>query len=83
MTNPERKRYTHQTDIVYLEDETQRISLVGAIDIHETITGTVICAKGKETSGGKFEVEEWSYCGLPAQLNSELAEPVADDRCVV
>ena len=67
---------------MFLEDETQRISLVGNIETHETITGTVICAKGKETAGGKFEVEEWSYCGLPAQLNSELTEPVSDDRLV-
>lgn len=77
---PERKRYTHQSDVVFLEDETQRISLVGDIETHATITGTVICAKGKETAGGKFEVEDWSYCGLPAQLNNELTEPVSEDR---
>ena len=53
---------------------------MGDIETHETITGTVICAKGKETAGGKFEVEVWTYFGLHAQLNIELTEPVSEDR---
>ena len=69
--------------MLFLEDETQRISLVGNIDIKEAVTGTVICALGRETSGGKFDVQEWSYCGLPAQLHSELSEPLTDDRLVI
>ena len=76
----ERRRYTHKSDVMYLEDETQRIAMTGNISTGEAITGTVICAKGRETSGGKFLVEDWSYCGLPAQLNNEIADPVKEDK---
>jgi len=81
-TKAERKRYVHKTDVLFLEDNTQRIVLTGAIAPKGSVTGTVVCAWGKEVQGGRFEVTEWSFAGLPAQLTSDIAEPLHEDKYV-
>ncbi|KAJ1930795.1 DNA polymerase delta small subunit Cdc1, partial [Linderina macrospora] len=53
---------------VLLEDESGRIQLVGKfVDGSVFVSGTVMAALGRETSGGEFEVIDVCYAGMPPQ----------------
>lgn len=64
---PQKKmvRFVSETDKVILEDELQRIVLIG-IDASSVITGTVCAVIGAEDSSGKFNVENICYPGPQA-----------------
>jgi DNA polymerase delta subunit 2 len=66
---PLRKKFTSEDDSLVLEDESQRITLTGAIPTSISVTGTVIAVIGQELSSGKFDVEKYTYCGIPPQTS--------------
>uniref|UniRef100_F7BF26 DNA polymerase delta subunit 2 n=2 Tax=Ciona intestinalis TaxID=7719 RepID=F7BF26_CIOIN len=65
---PERKRFISDDDKLILEDTMQRISLTGNISAGDCFTGTVVALLGKETKSGHFNVEDFTYAGLPSQI---------------
>uniref|UniRef100_A0A182MZ74 DNA polymerase delta small subunit n=1 Tax=Anopheles dirus TaxID=7168 RepID=A0A182MZ74_9DIPT len=58
---PPRSHYTHDNDILILEDALQRIKLVGKIDVHSIVTGVVCAVMGYEESDGRFFVEDYIF----------------------
>lgn len=73
---PVLEKYVSASDEIILEDEIQRIQLVGDnIDIPYLVTGVLCAALGVEGSGGKFVVEELCFCGLPeSKTNQSLCD---------
>jgi len=53
-----------------LEDELQRILLVGNTNIGEFVTGVVIALLGHEDDSGKFIVEDICPANMPVVANS-------------
>jgi len=82
MPQPVLEKYTSASDEIILEDEIQRIQLVGdKIDIPNLVTGVLCAALGTEGSGGKFIVEELCFVGLP---HPQTQQPTPDeDRYVL
>ena len=66
---PARAKYTDDSDELILEDESQRISLIGNINKERLVTGIAVALMGieKEEQAGKFVVEEVCYLALPTQ----------------
>ncbi|CAK8676086.1 unnamed protein product [Clavelina lepadiformis] len=77
----ERMRFTGEDDKLVLEDSMQRISLVGNIISHECFTGSIIAVLGHESEHGQFEVEDYTYPGLPPQ--TEIVHVPKDDEYVL
>ncbi|XP_041363525.1 DNA polymerase delta subunit 2-like [Gigantopelta aegis] len=69
MPQPVRTRYTEDSDKLLLEDELQRIFLVGKLKVQTSITGVIVAVYGKEPDDdrGKFYVEDYCYQALPEQ----------------
>lgn len=67
---PIRTKYTDESDKLILEDELQRITLVGSISCHQVVTGVVVAVLGKEPENdrGKFIVEDYCFPNIPAQV---------------
>lgn len=80
MPQPVLDKYVSSADEIILEDELQRIQLVGNIDIPKLVTGVTCAVLGKEGSGGKFEVEDMCFVGLPDPLKRDVIE---EDRYVL
>ncbi|XP_062507912.1 DNA polymerase delta subunit 2-like isoform X2 [Corticium candelabrum] len=82
---PAQARLTSDEDCLILEDESQRIALTGVIPVSKSVTGAVIALVGQELSSGRFEVEDYTYCGIPPQdiisLDSCLQQ--GEDRFVL
>ncbi|KAK6187898.1 hypothetical protein SNE40_005824 [Patella caerulea] len=76
MPQPIRSKYTEENDILILEDELQRIFLIGDIKASTSVTGPVIAVFGKEpeNDAGKFYVEEYCFQHLPNQLPRPIIE---------
>ncbi|KAI0220272.1 DNA polymerase delta subunit 2 [Lamellibrachia satsuma] len=70
MPQPLHSKYTDQSDVLILEDELQRIILVGTVDIHAVVTGVVVavCGMEPEDDRGKFHVEDLCFQDLPQQV---------------
>lgn len=62
--------------MLILEDEIQRIRLMGSLDVNKLVTGIVIALKGFENSDGKFEVEDYCYCGV----NNDIERPLSLEK---
>ncbi|XP_069170997.1 DNA polymerase delta subunit 2 [Procambarus clarkii] len=80
MPQPVVEKYVSAEDDIILEDEVQRIQLVGNIDVPKLITGLVSAVLGKEGDGGKFIVEDVCFAGLPTPVPREVIE---EDRFVL
>ncbi|XP_042872791.1 DNA polymerase delta subunit 2-like isoform X1 [Penaeus japonicus] len=80
MPQPVLEKYVSSDDDLILEDELQRIQLVGNIDIPKMVTGIICAVLGQEGTGGKFAVEDICFAGLPDPVKHEVVE---DDRYVV
>ncbi|EDV27358.1 DNA polymerase delta subunit 2 [Trichoplax sp. H2] len=65
---PPRTKYADDSDELVAEDETQRISLTGNINVTKSVTGVIVALLGKELDGGKFYVNEMVSAGLPKQI---------------
>nr|XP_022333018.1 DNA polymerase delta subunit 2-like [Crassostrea virginica] len=82
MPQPVRTKFIDELDKLYLEDELQRIILVGDIDIQTAVTGLIIAVYGKEPEDdrGKFHVQ--SYCFQ--MLQKQVPRPVIEsDKHIV
>lgn len=75
---PSRKNFVSKTDKLLLEDDSQRIMLIGDIDINSLVTGVICAAVGKEDNDGKFVVEDYCWAGCntvsPYTVNPSLSE---------
>ncbi|XP_053606441.1 DNA polymerase delta subunit 2 [Plodia interpunctella] len=68
---PTRTHFVHESDSLVLEDELQRIKLVGdSIDVHQVVTGVVCAVLGSEEEDGVFTVKDvcWAGCGMQKPL---------------
>ena len=67
-----------------MEEEQQRITLVGGIDLPSVVTGSGIAVCGHEDNG-KFIVKEFTHPTLPAVSNVAIDQPLLDgeDRFVL
>ncbi|OWF46452.1 DNA polymerase delta subunit 2-like [Mizuhopecten yessoensis] len=70
MPQPLRTRFVNDTDKLILEDELQRIILLGKIDTPTSVTGVIMAVYGiePEDDQGKFHVEDYCFQELPAQV---------------
>ena len=75
---PSRKNFVSKSDKLILEDDSQRITLIGDIDINCAVTGVICAVVGKEDSDGKFVVEDYCWAGCdtesPYTVNPLLSE---------
>ncbi|XP_034235818.1 DNA polymerase delta subunit 2 [Thrips palmi] len=78
---PIRSEFTDDDDQLILEDELQRIKLLGSLSAHDAITGIVCAVLGAEQAGGKFCVEDYCFPTPPGP--SKPLSPPKDDRYVV
>ena len=76
LPQPPRPKYIDEYDRLILEDELQRIVLIGDIDIPSHVTGVIVAVCGYEPDEerGKFEVEDVCYQELPKQIERPLME---------
>ncbi|KAI5453853.1 DNA polymerase delta small subunit Cdc1 [Naganishia albida] len=77
---PPRPKFYSPNDVIHLEDERGRVTLVGDRLREEIekpggglVTGVVVAALGMETASGDFEVIDLCYAGLPP-----IAAPASD-----
>nr|XP_012137743.1 PREDICTED: DNA polymerase delta small subunit-like isoform X2 [Megachile rotundata] len=72
-TQPARSNYASFKDVLYLEDESLRIKLVGNhMNIQDAVTGVVCAVLGHELENGSFLVIDWCYpgcCPKPSAFN--------------
>lgn len=61
---PKKDKYVSDSDTLILEDELQRICLVGNINIQKACTGMVAAVLGEEKESGKFHVEDTCFMHL-------------------
>ncbi|XP_048248281.1 DNA polymerase delta subunit 2-like [Haliotis rufescens] len=71
MPQPVRSRYTDEADKLLLEDELQRIYLLGNMKVDTSVTGVILAVYGVEPEDdkGKFHVEDWTFQLLPSQVD--------------
>ncbi|WAQ97312.1 DPOD2-like protein [Mya arenaria] len=69
LPQPLTSKYTSDNDRLILEDELQRITLVGEMKVQTSVTGVVVAVYGVEPEDdkGKFHVKEFCYQELPPQ----------------
>ncbi|XP_052701812.1 DNA polymerase delta subunit 2-like [Crassostrea angulata] len=74
MPQPVRTKYVDESDKLYLEDELQRIILMGDLDVQTSVTGVIIAVYGKEPEDdqGKFHVEKYCF----QMLSDQVPRPV-------
>jgi DNA polymerase delta subunit 2 len=79
-----RDRFTEEDDVLILEDELQRIALIGSIDKHKFCTGIVIALLGHEDETSKFFVDDYCFKETVHKNNIEfpLASSTADEYIV-
>ncbi|XP_073947271.1 DNA polymerase delta subunit 2 [Choristoneura fumiferana] len=68
---PSRTHFVHDSDTIVLEDELQRIKLVGdCIDVHKVVTGVVCAILGSEDEDGIFTIKDicWAGCNIQKPL---------------
>lgn len=89
------ERFTSDTDKLVLEDEVQRIELVGKLDVHDVVTGccglfivfylpntgVVVAVYGEEMPDcpGKFDVQDFCFVEL---CTPKVENPLTADKCV-
>ncbi|KAJ8019033.1 DNA polymerase delta subunit 2 [Holothuria leucospilota] len=77
---PKKNKYVSDSDTLILEDELQRICLVGNINIQKACTGMVAAVLGEEKESGKFHVEDTCFM----HLNQPAPFPtLEEDRSMV
>ena len=82
---PPRIKYTNESDELILEDEAQRVKLVGEIPIEQLVTGVIAAILGCEDGEGKFKVEDYCLGGLPVPLDEQKLDQIllkGEDRYI-
>lgn len=65
---PQPEKLCSPDDVVYLEDESGRIRILGKVIEDATlITGIIVSCLGTENDSGEFDVIDICYCGAPPQ----------------
>ena len=74
MPQPEREKFIDDLDELILEDELQRIVLIGNVEVASSLTGIVVAVCGIEhdDNRGKFVVDDICYYPLPPQISRPL-----------
>ncbi|XP_022784166.1 DNA polymerase delta subunit 2-like [Stylophora pistillata] len=72
MPQPSRERFTEDSDELVIEDETERVSLTGNIQVGTCVTGSLVALCGRTIDSGKFAVEDYCFSGLPYQTVPNL-----------
>ncbi|XP_052262937.1 DNA polymerase delta subunit 2-like isoform X2 [Dreissena polymorpha] len=69
LPQPLTSKYTSSEDKLILEDELQRITLVGELQVQTSVTGVIVAVHGVEPEDdkGKFHVKDYCFQQLPAQ----------------
>ncbi|XP_049809952.1 DNA polymerase delta subunit 2 [Schistocerca nitens] len=80
---PSRTNYVSEDDELILEDELQRIRLIGSISPHYVVTGVVCAVLGHESEDGKFLVEDYCWPGLASSVERPLSSTPAEKRFLV
>jgi len=82
---PPSSKYISADDELILEEQQQRITLTGNLDLQHAVTGTIIAVYGCESKAGKFNVDEFSFACLPKQSNVNIDQSLAnnEDRYVL
>ncbi|ESO89002.1 hypothetical protein LOTGIDRAFT_106607 [Lottia gigantea] len=82
MPQPILSKYTDENDKLILEDELQRIFLLGELKPPTSVTGPVIAVYGcePEDKPGKFQVEDFCFQILPDQVPRPILQ---EDRYIV
>ncbi|XP_026675481.1 DNA polymerase delta subunit 2-like isoform X3 [Ceratina calcarata] len=71
VTQPARANYASFKDLLYLEDESLRVKLVGNLmDIQDIVTGCVCAVLGHELEDGSFSVTDWCFPGCCPKLST-------------
>lgn len=78
MPQPPRTHFFDDSDQLILEDELQRIRLIGNLDVHSVVTGVVCAVLGHEDGDGKFLVDDYSWAGVSERVQRPLQS--GDDR---
>ncbi|XP_031618741.1 DNA polymerase delta small subunit isoform X2 [Contarinia nasturtii] len=75
---PVRQNFADESDMVILEDEVQRIQLLGEFPVHQFVTGIVVAVLGYENDEGKFVVEDHMFyeCGPQKPLKELTSSPL-------
>lgn len=68
-------------DELILEDETQRVSLSGKLNVHSVVTGCVVALYGKLHQNGVFEVKD--YCWPKVEPISKSLPVCQEDKYVL
>ncbi|XP_059163873.1 DNA polymerase delta subunit 2-like [Physella acuta] len=70
MPQPIKSRYTDAGDKLIMEDELQRIILLGELTCQRNVTGVIVAVMGfePEDKKGKFQVEDYCFQELPVQI---------------
>ncbi|KAF9924068.1 hypothetical protein FBU30_005908 [Linnemannia zychae] len=80
---PDRPKYTDDSDSVYLEDESGRIKLIGAKITNDFfVTGTIVGVLGSEDANGDFKVVDVCHAGQGPQEQHTLMETDEADKYV-
>ena len=74
---PPKERYVSSSDLLILEDELQRILLIGNIQPGDFVTGVLVALLGFEDDSGKFNVEDICTADIPIGnvKKTEFSEP--------
>lgn len=78
MPHPPRTHFVDDSDQLILEDELQRIRLIGNLDVHSVVTGVVCAVLGHEDGDGKFLVDDYCWAGVSEPVQRPLQS--GDDR---
>lgn len=74
MPQPILNHYTDESDILYIEDELQRMKLEGVADMGLLVTGMTCTFLGRDKGDGKFEVIDYAYAGYRPQVDRPFLE---------
>eukprot|EP00889_Picochlorum_renovo_P004737 jgi/Picre1/31767/NNA_007117.t1 len=74
-------RFTQAGDVLVLEDEGGRVSLVGdALDVGTMVTGVIVAVKGTVSEEGDFRVVDVCYAGHAPQPSRAISSSAADGQ---
>jgi len=76
---PERVHFTEDGDQLILEDDLQRIRLLGSLDVHSVVTG-IVCAVYGVQDDGKFIVEKYLFADVASQQSVERPISLDEDQ---
>jgi DNA polymerase delta subunit 2 len=84
LSQPPRAKLTSSSDQVVVEDSSQRFPLSGNIPSPHLVTGVIVALLGTAMRGGVFEVEDYTFAGLPSREESvETEEQEEEERYVL